>query len=222
MLGGDGKVKVWNLAALLDRGVFARQPQMIHALAVSPDQRTIASIDAAGSLILWDRASRSRITTMQLGQPRTYRMAFSPSGGWLAWVSSQMLGIRSMVAGETNLLNIQGNTNNCTAVAFSPDSREVAFSANRRVMLLDLENWQMQRFATPPDEPTALAYSPDGTRLVVGDQLGHLALWDRHTGAELFRAIAHMTRWFGRPCFRPMEPCWPHAVSIPPSKFGAI
>ena len=77
------------------------------------------------------------------------------------------------------------------SVAFSPDGRRVTANDGRetRVVICDSASGQRLLTCDPydevPQEPVALDFSPDGTRLVAVMPDGKLAVWDAATGRHL-------------------------------------
>src|SRR5207249_10070758 len=51
-LSGDGKIKVWDLQALLKRGVLLRTTNIYGGFALSADPRVLATTD--GAVHVWD------------------------------------------------------------------------------------------------------------------------------------------------------------------------
>jgi WD40 repeat protein len=71
-------------------------------------------------------------------------------------------------------------------LAFSPDSKRLALVADRAVQVVDVETRTAVRLLTGHEaRVTALAYSPDGTRLLTGSEDKTAALWDVETGRLL-------------------------------------
>jgi WD40 repeat protein len=67
------------------------------------------------------------------------------------------------------------------AAAFSQNSQVLALLENQsRIRLFDLQKWRTlgQLVAPEPGTYNALAFSPDGTKLVVGCAGGRLRHWD--------------------------------------------
>ncbi|HZT43932.1 MAG TPA: WD40 repeat domain-containing protein [Chthonomonadaceae bacterium] len=70
-----------------------------------------------------------------------------------------------------------------TALAFSPDGKQLAAGTYGQVVLYDTATWQpIRTFRQVEDTARSLAFSPDGKRLAIGNGLpsrsGHVTLWD--------------------------------------------
>src|SRR4029077_18683442 len=129
LIGGFGQIRVYKLSAVLQRGLFAKIPGQkgISLLALSPDQRRLATISRGVTLALWDRQSRSLIRSVSFPQYKPEsnpRLAFSPDGERLAWVTGDALRIMAVESGKISETPIDGN-HEANSIAFSPDSREL-------------------------------------------------------------------------------------------------
>ncbi|GGU23836.1 nSTAND1 domain-containing NTPase [Streptomyces coeruleorubidus] len=165
--------------------------------AFSPDGRTLAvadTISSGGSL-------RLRFTVWDVRDHRV-RTSFTTSGAADRPVSALALGadgrtllaVRSTGDGEaaevwdTRTHRISRTLRGLfgQGVAVRPDGRLLVGSADQYA---DVPSGKVTGWALADGrEITALAFSPDGTRLAVGDTTGHVTLWDgdlRHTTGVL-------------------------------------
>lgn len=87
-----------------------------------------------------------------------------------------------------------------TATAFSPDGRLLASTAAGQataISLWEVPSGHLIRRLTMPAEgkiwpsTNALAFCPDGQRLLTGDGLGRLHLWNVANGGEIYSIAAH-------------------------------
>lgn len=189
LIGVFGQIRVYQLSVVLQRGLIAkvRDIEGIIDLAFSPDERSFATISPSGTLALWDRQSRSQIRSINF--PRYLRMsfprlAFSPNGEQVAWVTGDALRLMRVESGEISTNSIDGN-HEANAITFSPDGRELAFGCGKQLLIRELVSGREQRFAATDDEVFAIEYSPDGKLIAFGDRQGSVTLCERASGRLL-------------------------------------
>lgn len=166
-------------------------------LAFSPDGRTLAVADTTSS----GGSLRLRFTVWDV-RDHTVRTSFTTSGAADRPVSALALGVdgRTLLAvrsaGDGEAAEVWDTRTRRTSralrgffgqgVAVRPDGRLLVGSADQYA---DVPSGKVTGWALADGrEVTALAFSPDGTRLAVGDTTGHVTLWDgdlRHTTGVL-------------------------------------
>ena len=182
LIGGSGKLKVYDWRKVVNSGLFATTSYLegTIALAISPDQRTLATRAVNGSVTLWDRMSRKEVQSFPLNDTGFGNLAFSPDGKSLAWVSRKALRVLSLESAQIIPFAVDGSGDRGD-VAFSPDGAELAYACRTQLMVLELKSQRLQMFAPSDDEVVGVGYSPDGKFLAFGDRLGSVTLCDRRT-----------------------------------------
>ncbi|MCD9878431.1 nSTAND1 domain-containing NTPase [Streptomyces guryensis] len=155
--------------------------------AYSPDGRFLAVADTVSShgsvrqrFSIWDvRAHRARTSfeTSGAADRTVYALALGPGGRTLLAARSaggdstaEVWDTRSHRRTATLKTVYQGS------LALRPDGRLLADSGDEYTAL---PSGRVRRHALADGrQVTALAFSPDGTRLAVGDSTGHVTLWD--------------------------------------------
>ncbi|MFZ4815279.1 MAG: protein kinase domain-containing protein, partial [Phototrophicaceae bacterium] len=198
----DGTVRLWNFYnrqidyIAQDTG---GDESGIFDIDITPDGQTVLTGGSFGSLKLWDAntgvidvGSDERIVTFNTSFTKvafilnnTQVLGGSLDGGINAWD----------IASGQELIQYGRHRASLTALVIHPD-QQVMITAGRdrttrvwnlatgdEIMRLELDTLV-----------TALAYSPDGGRLLVGDQTGSLRLLDGLTFAELYRVDGQHTR----------------------------
>src|SRR5439155_23833675 len=156
----------------------------IRGLAVSADERAIATIDSLAGIHVRDRISGDEIRTVQTGELNAHiAVSFSPADPILAWAGVNSAGILDYESGETNIFPLYGGHGFSNA-AFSPDGRELAFGAPTNIMILDVATRTPRPFASIDKTlfSFSLAFSPNGSLLASAHDGGALILWDRSNG----------------------------------------
>ena len=87
--GLDKSIKIWNPADGTEVRTLAGHPNEVYAVAWSPDGKRLASIDYAGTLIVWDVETGSpTIRQTVVENTPCYDVAWSPDGHQLAVAAS--------------------------------------------------------------------------------------------------------------------------------------
>jgi WD40 repeat protein len=171
-----------------------RHGDVIDAISLSPDGRTLATASRDQAMRLWDMTTGRELRRLPGHEGSLRSVAFSPDGKVLATVVSPPRVLRLWdVATGRQLLRLQGPFPWLGHVAFSPDGRTVAAAGdNHRIALWEattgrplrqLDGGEKLSFAVP------LAFAPDGRSLASGGLGGSLRLWDLRTGKEQRRFL---------------------------------
>jgi WD40 repeat protein len=147
----------------------------VEALAFQPQGRllAIAGIDwmptggSDGQIFLWDIGLRDVVRTLPGG---AVSLAFHPNGRRLAVATLvQTIHIFDLSTGEMES-ELAGHVDAVTSVAYSPGGQWIASSSDdRTVRLWDAETGLERGMAEFDTQVKALAFTPDGRRLVTGN-----------------------------------------------------
>jgi WD40 repeat protein len=150
-------------------------------VAYSSDGKRVA-ISSSHRLGFFDAATGHRISTPLNDRPvPTGQMALSPDGTRLATTTFDAIEIWDLRTGEPIGKHATGHSDRVRDIVFSPNGAYVATSGGYTVQVWDSTT------AAPADEPlqanaTALAFSPDSTRIALGSDDGKASLWYAQTG----------------------------------------
>jgi WD40 repeat protein len=182
-----GFVRVWNT----ESGELVRtvkgDDQTIVAVALSPDGARLLSYTTAGAISVWEVATGRPVRSQTHGGETTV-LAF-----WTDWkrarvccgdaiVTFDVMAPRSTRAAIPSIVNP-------TAAVFSADGTLLAIGARDGTLrLLQAESGKPTRTFNPPTATTitSIALSPDGTRVMAGENGARMQLWDLST-ARLLR-----------------------------------
>lgn len=154
----------------------AQTGRMPHEIAVSPDGRQAAVVSYGGrSIDIFDIASRNRLRTIDLSPNEgPHGIVWLADGRILATTErSRSLTIVDTARGDS-VSAIETGEEGTHMLAVSPDARH-AFTANIQsgtVSVIDLAAGRLLRNFTVSGQPEALALTPDGSTLWVGDLEG--------------------------------------------------
>src|SRR5439155_2666180 len=174
-------------------GVLWHTTNLINRLAVSANEKVVATLDTLGGIHVWDRVSGGEICKVQTGeQDRNTDFSFSPADPdhILAWVGLKSVGILDYRSGHTDTFPLS-DMHSFSNPAFSPDGREFAFGGPTNIMILDMETRKPRPFVAIDKAVYCLAFSPNGALLASAQRGGNLTLWDRASGREITCTSAH-------------------------------
>ncbi|MBN9520501.1 protein kinase, partial [bacterium] len=140
-----------------------------------------------GPVRVWDAAGGGR--DIPVGDRFLYALALTRDGAHLAAAGADGAGVWE--AGTGAKAPWTDGPREAYAVAFSPDGATVAVSEPGAVRTRSAQTGRVeQTFAGNPLRVNALAYSPDGSRLLTGGSDGTVRVWNAASGHELLTLLA--------------------------------
>ena len=209
LTGGSYKINQWDmetgkeLGSITHASFFDRNQS--YAIAFSPDARR-AFVKGIGFISLWDIGSRSRLwiygadTIGQRWIPGgmfNSSAQFSPDGKYVLSGEGTILRLRDAASGGVVRAFADQGSGRFDAVAFSADGKyALSGSTDGNVRLWDVQTGaKLKQFAGHSDEVTAVAFSPDGRRVLSGGDAS-TRLWDAATGEEIATLMEfNKTEW---------------------------
>lgn len=146
----------------------------------SPDGRRVATFGGAGSIVIWDGASKTVLESDVPGlESGVYDFAWSPDGMKIAAGSLKGTVPIWDIASKT-AVRLSGHTGAVFKVAWSPDGKSVASdSGDGTVRIWDVASGQSVHVLDANGE--GLAWSPDSRQIAVTLR-GPMTIWDVATG----------------------------------------
>lgn len=134
--GLDGSVNLWNLTTG-EAAVLTGHTAGLHAVALGPDGRTLATGGVDATVRLWDLATRRTTAVLEPRSGYVLSVAFSPDGRTLA-TGGRTVWLWDIDSGQVVAV-LHGHTDLVHGLAFSPDGRTLATaSADGTVRLWNL------------------------------------------------------------------------------------
>jgi WD40 repeat protein len=196
---GDGDslaITLWDAATgTTMRTLQGRHDRYVCRLVFSPDDKTLASAAADGTVKLWDTASGKLLHTF-VGHNEEVCVAFSPDGKTVASAGMEGPDVKLWdVASGWQVGSLAGHTAHVAGLAFRPDGRVLAScSLDGTVKLWDLASGTVQQELKGHGGLVLLvAWRADGKLLAsrgARDSDEALRLWDFSSGAPQCKVIS--------------------------------
>ncbi len=192
---------------VLTRQTSSKQRSGIHSVALSPDEKTIASGSEDNTICLWDMFTGKQEKILIGHTHRVYSVAFSPDGKTLASGSDDnTVRLWRVDTGETQTI-LAGHTHEfegVKSVAFSPDGKTLASGGGDNIIhLWDIDTGEINMTLIGHTHWVfSLAFSPDGKTLASGSVDSDIRLWDPHIGQQKKTLTGH-TGWVRSIAFSP-------------------
>jgi RNA polymerase sigma factor (sigma-70 family) len=197
-LSPDGKLLAVGLAARVpltvwDLGTGKHLFNVDAGASVSrftPDgkQLAIATAERNGrsTLLLHDVATGKEVRRLPLpGKGFHWCLTFSPDGKVTVPVDTEGIYLLDSASGK-ELRRVGGSkTGRQRWAVFSPDGRVLASHGGNPIHLWDADTGKELHVRACADYPYGLAYTPDGSRLAIGNWVeSNLSMWDTKTGRQ--------------------------------------
>ena len=190
----DGSIHVWDLKSE-EKFFFQAHGKGVCAVAFSPDGKSFASGGGDQTLKLWDGVTGEEIRTFDGVAHPVRCVAFTPNGRAIA-AAGMVWAVDGSFA-----MTFETDAEEFYAVAVRPDGKQIAWGTiakdpyarqEHAVIVCDVETRkQTRKLRGYTDKVNAVAFIPDGTRIVSGSADGTIKLWDTATNEEVITFREH-------------------------------
>jgi WD40 repeat protein len=175
-------------------------------MAFSPDGKHLAtalgerfgSIQQPGEVMLWDLTSGKEVRTLRGGKWLVTYLTFTPDGKrLLAADVGGTVKVWDVKSGEEVRSFPYTHADVRGSMVLSPDGKRLACNSEGpdhqpMVRVYDIASGdEVVALTGHASRVTCLVYSPDGKRLVTGNEDGTVKLWDAATGQEVLTLSGH-------------------------------
>ncbi len=207
----EGEVRQWNVAEGKVARTFSGHRDVIYALALSPDGKTLATGSYDQKIKLWNVADGKERKTLSGHNGAVFGVAFRPDGKLLASASAdRTVKLWDVSSGERRD-TLSQPTKEQFAVTWSADGKRLAAAgADNRIRV-----WSVSTDAKETTNPLVLAkfaheqpilrlvWSVDGATMLSSAQDGTVRVWEVKDGAEVKERV-----------LLEKQPDWPTALTF--------
>lgn len=193
-VGTDQRVRVWDVAANVERCTFIDHRKEVFALALTPDGQTLATSSSDGTVRLWHTATGKQTHQFQTEEERFGGVACSPDGAVVAWSGGKgAFNLTELNAGDpirekpTRRFLVDKELHGFYCLAFAPNGRTLALGAHRLFLCDSATGKELRQFRHETNPLLNAAFFENG-RCVMYATANRIAFWDAATG-ELQRDI---------------------------------
>ncbi|MFT5193799.1 MAG: WD40 repeat protein/energy-coupling factor transporter ATP-binding protein EcfA2 [Candidatus Promineifilaceae bacterium] len=202
-VGDNSAPLIWDLKQQKTSTQILPVSDWVHQVDWSPDGGHIAAGLRDGTAVLIDSQTGEILQTLSVSSEfRTGDLLYSPDGKWLATVSEDenirlwKAGANYRLARELTLTRDQEELP-AISVAFSPDSRLIASSAEGVLYVWEVEdvNATVRTFADEELAPEVLEFSADGSKIATVDEGFNIQIRDSDQLDQVLNTLTGHTNY---------------------------
>ncbi len=190
-LGGPGRVvRIYsNEGELLHE--IRKHTEWIYAVEFSPDGVLLATADRNGSLFVWEAETAREYQNLAGHKGGVTDVSWRPDSNVLASASEDgSIKLWEMEGGK-EIKNIAAHGGGATALEFAQDGKLVSTGRDRLTKLWDGGGTVIKEFPALGDLALEVAITHDSGRVIAGDWLGEVRVWNVADGAQVANLLSN-------------------------------
>ena len=177
-------------ADLLDRDgellhEIRKHTEWIYAVEFSPDGVLLATADRNGGLFVWEAETAREYQNLAGHKGGVTDVSWRPDSNVLASASEDGTIKLWEMEGGKEIKNIAAHGGGVTGVEFAQDGKIVSTGRDRLTKLWDPAGAAIRDFPAFGDLAMEVAITHDAGRVIAGDWLGEVRLWNTADGAQV-------------------------------------
>jgi len=154
----------------------------VHAVAITPDGSTVATVDDTGMVRLWSPRDGRTLAETKAAQTALYAVAFSPDGSEIA-IAGDDGAIQRRSLDLAMRATVPVHSGRIWALAYSPDGSLIASGGeDTKVKITPVAGGASRELTGHIQRVYSVAFSADGKRIVSGSDDRHVWIWDVASG----------------------------------------
>jgi WD40 repeat protein len=187
-LGGPGRVvRIYSIDGELLHEI-RKHTEWIYSVEFSPDGVLLATSDRNGSLFVWEAETAREYQNLAGHKGGVTDVSWRPDSNVLASASEDGTFKLWEMEGGKEIKNVAAHGGGVTAIEFSMDGKIVTTGRDRLTKLWDGGGTLIREFPAFGDMAMEVAVTHDSSRVVAGDWLGEVRIWNAADGTQLAQA----------------------------------
>ncbi|MGC1274459.1 MAG: c-type cytochrome domain-containing protein [Planctomycetaceae bacterium] len=185
-LGGPNKkVKVYSTQTGEMLYEIEKHTEWVYALEFSPDNVLLATADRNGGLYVWEALTGSEFHVLDGHKTAVNSVSWRSDSNLLASCDDEgQIRLWEMENGKS-VRNWAAHGGGAKAVEFSRDGRLVSCGVDKTAKLWGIDGKQQRAFPAFGDIALDVTYAAEGDRVVAGDWLGEVRVWNAADGTQV-------------------------------------
>ena len=188
----DQTLKVWHAETGQDILTLKGHENMVNTVAFSPDGKRIASGSNDRTVKVWDLEAGNETLSLNGHSRPVQSVSFSPDGNRIVSSDGGIKLWDARTGQETDAISSVRISPGDRGVVFSPDGKQIASAEYMSIYVRNADTKQETRTTRTrtgrsvkhTGNPTTVAFSPDGARIVAGCSDNTIVMWHVATGKK--------------------------------------